>query len=103
MNPDPAVQAVAIQVLHIVTAGYIFYGVGMVLMNAFNGAGDTVTPTVISLFCFWAFQVPMAYLLSITFNIGPKGVFFAIIIAETTITIVAFIIFRKGNWKKVNV
>jgi putative MATE family efflux protein len=103
MNPDPAVQEVAIQVLHIVTAGYIFYGVGMVLMNAFNGAGDTVTPTVISLFCFWAFQVPMAYLLAITFNVGPKGVFFAIIIAETAVTIVAFIIFRRGNWKKVKV
>src|SRR5579871_6845621 len=103
MNHDEAVQKVAIQVLHIVTAGYIFYGVGMVLMNAFNGAGDTVTPTVISLFCFWAFQVPIAYLMAITFNVGPKGVFFAIIIAETTVTIVTLIIFRKGNWKKVKV
>jgi putative MATE family efflux protein len=103
MNPDPSVQNVAIQVLHIVTAGYIFYGVGMVLMNAFNGAGDTVTPTVISLFCFWAFQVPIAYLMAITLKIGPRGVFFAIIIAETVVTIVSFIIFRRGNWKKVKV
>ncbi|MBS1916955.1 MAG: MATE family efflux transporter [Bacteroidetes bacterium] len=103
MNPDPSVQNVAIEVLHIVTAGYIFYGVGMVLMNAFNGAGDTVTPTVISLFCFWAFQVPIAYLMAIPLKIGPRGVFFAIIIAETAVTIVSFIIFRRGNWKKVKV
>ena len=93
MNPDKAVQTVAIQVLHIVTAGYIFYGVGMVLMNAFNGAGDTRTPTIISLFCFWAFQIPIAYLMAIALGIGPKGVFWAIIITETTVTIVSFIIF----------
>jgi putative MATE family efflux protein len=103
MNPDPVVEKIAVQVLHIVTAGYIFYGVGMVLINAFNGAGDTKTPTIISLFCFWAFQIPIAYLMAITFGLGPKGVFLAIIIAETAITIVAFIIFRQGKWKKTKV
>ena len=103
MNPDIEVEKIAIQVLHIVTAGYIFYGVGMVLMNAFNGAGDTKTPTIISLFCFWAFQIPIAYLMAITFGLGPTGVFLAIIIAETTVTIVAFIIFRQGKWKKTKV
>ncbi|HLK30429.1 MAG TPA: MATE family efflux transporter [Puia sp.] len=103
MNPDPSVEKIAVQVLHVVTAGYIFYGVGMVLINAFNGAGDTKTPTIISLFCFWAFQIPIAYLMAITFGLGPKGVFLAIIIAETAITIVAFIIFRQGKWKKTKV
>ncbi len=103
MNPDVVVEKIAIQVLHIVTAGYIFYGIGMVLINAFNGAGDTKTPTIISLFCFWAFQIPIAYLMAITFGMGPKGVFFAIIIAETAITIVAFIIFRQGKWKKTKI
>ena len=103
MNHDEAVQKVAIQVLHIVTAGYIFYGVGMVLMNAFNGAGDTRTPTIISLFCFWAFQIPIAYFMAITLGIGPKGVFWAIIITETTVTIVSYIIFKKGKWKKTKV
>jgi putative MATE family efflux protein len=103
MNPDPAVQQVAIQVLHIVTAGYIFYGVGMVMMNAFNGAGDTKTPTIINLFCFWAFQIPVAYTMSNILDVGPKGVFWAIIITEIMVTIVSFVIFRKGSWKKIKV
>jgi len=103
INKDIAVEKIAVETLHIVTLGYIFYGVGMVLTNAFNGAGDTKTPTLINLFCFWGFQVPIAYLMAITFGLGPKGVFLAIIIAETTITIVSFVLFRKGNWKKVNV
>lgn len=103
MNPDPAVQEVAVTVLHIVTAGYVFYGVGMVLMNAFNGAGDTKTPTIINLFCFWAFQIPVAYTMSNILQIGPKGVFWAIIITEIMVTLVSFVIFRKGNWKKIKV
>ena len=103
MNPDPAVEKVAVQVLRIVTAGYIFYGIGMVLMNAFNGAGDTRTPTIISLFCFWAFQIPIAYLMAEKMGFGPKGVFLAIIMAETSITIVAYFIFRRGKWKEVKV
>jgi Na+-driven multidrug efflux pump len=86
-----------------VTAGYIFYGVGMVLMNAFNGAGDTKTPTLISLFCFWGFQIPIAYLMALQFGLGPKGVFLAIIIAECVITVVTYIIFRKGKWKQIKI
>ena len=103
INPDPIVEKISIQVLHVITTGYIFYGVGMVLMNAFNGAGDTKTPTIISLFCFWGFQIPIAYFMAITFKLGPTGVFLAIIIAETVITIVSFIIFRQGKWKKTKV
>jgi putative MATE family efflux protein len=59
MNKDPAVQKIAIQALHIISLGYVFYGAGMVFNNAFNGAGDTKTPTIINLFCFWAFQIPI--------------------------------------------
>jgi putative MATE family efflux protein len=103
INKDPAVEKMAVETLHIVTLGYVFYGVGMVLTNAFNGAGDTKTPTIINLFCFWGFQIPIAYLMAITFGLGPRGVFLAIIIAETTITIVAFILFKKGSWKKIKV
>ena len=103
INPDPIVQNISIQVLHVITAGYIFYGVGMVLMNAFNGAGDTKTPTIITLFCFWGFQIPFAYLMSLTFKLGPMGVFLAIIVTETIVTIVSFIIFRQGKWKKTKV
>ena len=103
INPDPAVEDVAINVLHIVSIGYVFFGVGMVLTNAFNGAGDTRTPTVINLFCCWAFQIPLAWSLSIGLKWGPKGVFWSILITETVIAIVSFIVFRRGRWKRVKV
>lgn len=103
MNPDVNVESYAIQALRIVGLGYIFYGVGMVVTNAFNGAGDTKTPTLINIFGFWLFQIPLAYLLAITFKLGPTGVFLALIISEAAITIAGIIIFRKGNWKKVKI
>jgi putative MATE family efflux protein len=103
MNKDPAVQRVAVHALQIVSLGYIFFGIGMVLINAFNGAGDTRTPTIINLFCFWAFQIPLAYLLSISLRLGPTGVFLAILLAETAVTTIGFIVFRKGRWKKVKI
>ena len=89
--------------LRIISAGYIFYGIGMVMINAFNGAGDTRTPTLINVFGFWVFQIPMAYLLAKQFNLGPLGVFISIPIAETAITIASFILFKKGRWKTVKV
>lgn len=103
LNPDVEAQGYAIQALQIISLGYVFYGVGMVLINAFNGAGDTKTPTWINLFCFWAFQIPLAYLLAKQLNFGPKGVFIAIVVAEMLISIVSFYFFRKGNWKTVKI
>lgn len=97
------VRAIAIKALRIISAGYIFYGVGMVLVNAFNGAGDTKTPTIINVFCFWLFQIPLAYVLAKYFNWGPTGVFVAIPVAETLITATAYVLFRRGKWKLVNV
>lgn len=85
--------------MRIISAGYIFYGIGMVMANSFNGAGDTRTPTIINLFGFWFFQIPLAYLLSKTVAMGPLGVFIAIPVAETAISIVAYILFKKGKWK----
>jgi Na+-driven multidrug efflux pump len=75
----------------------------MVMINAFNGAGDTRTPTVINIFGFWLFQVPLAYLLAKFFELGPTGVFIAIPVAETAITIAAFFLFKKGRWKTIAV
>ena len=97
------VRQYAISALRIISTGYIFYGVGRVMINAFNGAGDTRTPTVINVFCFWAFQLPLAYLLARYFALGPVGVFIAIPVAETLVTVTAFLLFKKGRWKTVKV
>lgn len=103
VNSDPEVEKIATQALNIMSLGYIFYGVGMVVTSSFNGAGDTRTPTVISLIGFWALQIPLAYLLAITADLGPRGIFFAVIIAEAFITVIGVIIFRQGKWKTVKV
>jgi putative MATE family efflux protein len=100
---DEGAKAFAIQALQIISLGYVFYGMGMVFTNAFNGAGDTMTPTLINLVCFWMLQVPFAYLLAKHFSLGPKGVFIAIPAAEILITISSWVIFRRGKWKVVKV
>ncbi|WP_412560467.1 MATE family efflux transporter [Winogradskyella sp. MIT101101] len=89
--------------LRIIAAGYVFYGYGMVIINAFNGAGDTKTPTWINFICFWMLQLPFAYLMALTFNFGPVGVFLAITLAEVLITVIGILWFKKGYWKTVNV
>jgi putative MATE family efflux protein len=96
---EKVVANYAINAVRIISSGFLFYGIGMVMANAFNGAGDTKTPTIINLFGFWFFQIPLAYLLSKTLAWGPTGIFVAIPIAETAITIAAFILFKKGRWK----
>ncbi|KYP15647.1 MATE family efflux transporter [Flavihumibacter sp. CACIAM 22H1] len=98
---DPEVNRIGTQALRIMSAGFVFYGIGMVMANAFNGAGDTKTPTRINLVGFWFFQIPLAYLLSKTAGLGPQGVFIAIPVAETSITIAAWLLFLKGRWKHV--
>lgn len=89
--------------LQIIALGYIFYAYGMVVTQAFNGAGDTGTPTKINLIAFWLFQLPFAYLMAITLNLGAMGVFVAITAAEVLLAIISMIWFKKGNWKKVSV
>ncbi|MEO6637249.1 MAG: MATE family efflux transporter [Ginsengibacter sp.] len=103
ITTEPAVVSVAVLALRIISLGYIFYGVGMVMMNAFNGAGDSRTPTWVNLFWFWIFQIPVAYLLAINLHWGPRGVFLAIVVTETCITITSMVLFRRGTWKKVKV
>ncbi len=103
INNDPAVVETAVLALRIISLGYIFYGIGMVMMNAFNGAGDTKTVTWCNLFWFWIFQIPFAYLLAIVLHAGPKGVFIAIVVTETCITITSVLLFRRGKWKMVKI
>lgn len=100
---DQEVQNVATRALRIITTGYIFYGIGMVMTNAFNGAGDTWTPTWINIFGFWLFQIPLAYVLANFFKLGTTGVFIAIPVSETAITLAAIVLFKKGKWKTMKV
>ena len=89
--------------LKIMAAGYVFYAYGMVMTQAFNGAGDTQTPTRINLLAFWLFQLPLAYALALWLGFGPVGVFMAITLAEVLLVILAFYWFKKGTWKTVQV
>jgi putative MATE family efflux protein len=98
---EPMVKHYAVLAIRVVSLGYVFYGVGMVMTNAFNGAGDTRTPTVINIFGFWCIQIPLAYILAKIVGLGPLGVFIAIPVSETIITITAYILFKKGKWKTV--
>ena len=100
---DVQIQEVAREALYIMSIGYIFYGIGMVLISTFNGAGDTWTPTWVNLFGFWLFQIPLAYFLAKYIGLGPIGVFIAIPVAETGIAIAGYILFKKGKWKTIKV
>ncbi|MBE7171872.1 MAG: MATE family efflux transporter [Williamsia sp.] len=103
MTPDAEVQKIASQALKVFGFGSMFYGVGMVVISSFNGAGDTKTPTWINLFFFWALQIPLAYGLAVLLRMGPKGIFFAVITTEVLSTVTAVMIFRKGKWKLLKV
>ena len=96
---DPTVVPYGVDCLRIVAYGFLFYAYGMVLTQSFNGAGDTWTPTIINLFVFWLWELPLAYLLATVFGLGPRGVFLAIMIAFSTLAIVSALIFRQGKWK----
>jgi putative MATE family efflux protein len=98
---DPAVHAVGTNALQIIGTGYVFYGIGMVMMQALNGAGDTRTATMINFFGFWVLQVPLAFVLAKWMNLGAQGSFIAIPVAETAMAIAAYVLFRKGKWKTV--
>ena len=100
---DELVRAVAVEALQIMSIAFVFYGIGMVLINTFNGAGDTWTPTGINFFGFWLFQIPLAYVLAKHFNMGPTGVFIAIPVAETAITLAGIVLYKRGRWKRIQV
>lgn len=98
-TPDAAVQKVAADCLRFISVGNICYAWGWVLVQAFNGAGDTRTPSLINFCCYWCFQIPLAWLLAVTLRWGPNGVFAAIPAAETAMTISSLVLFRGGRWK----
>ena len=96
---DPTVAPIAAACLRIISYGYLFYAYGMVLTNSFNGAGDTWTPTWLNLFCFWLWEIPLAWLLARHFNLGPQGVAWAVTIAFSTLAVASALLFRRGRWK----
>jgi putative MATE family efflux protein len=89
--------------LRVICSGYVFFAYGMVIGQSFNGAGDTRTPTIINFFCFWMFEVPLAWILSRSLGWGPLGIFVAIAIASSLFAVVSVIVFRKGYWKTINI
>lgn len=100
---DPRVVSYAVDCLRYISYGYVFYAYGMVMVQAFNGAGDTATPTIINLFCYWLWQIPLAYVLALPLGLGPQGVFLAIAISESTLAVVGMLVFRRGRWKQVRI
>ena len=100
---DKEAIAAGTECLHILAIGYVFFAYGMIISQAFNGAGDTRTPTYINLFVFWVLQIPLAWALAKFLKMGPTGVYIAIGVAESVLAIVSIVIFRKGKWKLVKV
>ncbi len=96
---DPSVIHVASTALRVISYGYIFYAWGMVIVQAFNGAGDTYTPTAISICTNWFLQIPFAWFLAFKMGFGPNGVFSAVAISASIYAVVAVSVFRRGKWK----
>jgi putative MATE family efflux protein len=93
----------AVQALRTISLGYVFYGYGMVLAQAFNGAGDSRTPTWLNVLCFWVVEIPLALVLAKTLELGPLGVFASVAISESLLAVLCAYIFQRGKWKLVSV
>jgi Na+-driven multidrug efflux pump len=98
---DAEVLAYGTDCLRIIAAGFPFYAYGMVLSQSFNGAGDTVTPTMLNLIVFWLWEIPLAWVLAVPLGLGPRGAFLAVAISFSTLAVAAGAIFRRGRWKKI--
>jgi len=97
---DPQVVPIAVQALRLLSYGNIAYAWGMVVTAAFNGAGDTATPTVLNLLCFWVCQLPLAWFLSNRAGFGPSGVFLAVVFSDALLATLSIVWFRRGGWKR---
>jgi len=100
---DPAVAPLAVSALRLFSCGNISYSYGMVITAAFNGAGDTATPTVLNLICFWLCQIPLAWALAFHTGLGPNGVYVAVVISDSLLAALGILLFRRGKWKQVTV
>ena len=100
---DPAVVAAGAECMRIVAYGYVVYAWGQVMPQAFNGAGDTMTPTKINFFCFWLLEIPLAYALALWAGMGQRGVWWAIVVAEAAMGVSSIYLFSRGRWKDVKV
>jgi len=100
---DPAAVKIAVAALRYISLGYPFYAWGMIMEQAFNGAGDTWTPTWINFFCYWMLQLPLAWYLANQGGLGPNGVYLAICSAESVLAVVSAILFRRGAWKRTRI
>ncbi len=99
-SSDPVVIETGVSCLRFIAYGYVFFAFGMVMVQAFNGAGDTWTPTWINFACQWVVQIPLAYFLSRYTLFGAKGVFLAIALCESVLAVVGALVFRRGKWKE---
>jgi len=100
---DSEIIEIGAQCLRIISYGYLAYAFGMIVIQAFNGAGDTGTPTLINFICFWLVEIPLAYFLALELGLKQDGVFYSIVVAETLLAILGYLIFRRGKWKLTSV
>jgi putative MATE family efflux protein len=98
-SDDPDVLRYGANCIRILGIGYPMYAVGMIMIQALNGAGDTATPSILNLVAFWVVQIPLAWLLAEPIMLGPNGVFWAIVVSESLLTVLSVVVFRRGKWK----
>jgi putative MATE family efflux protein len=100
---DPVVAPLAVSALRLFSCGNVSYSYGMVITAAFNGAGDTATPTALNLICFWLCQIPLAWALAFHTGLGPNGVYVAVLVSDSLLAVLGILLFRRGKWKQVKV
>jgi putative MATE family efflux protein len=99
-STDPGILRYGTSCLRILGIGYPMYAVGMIIIQALNGAGDTRTPSILNFICFWLIQIPLAYVLATGAELGPNGVFWSIVLSESLLTVLAVLVFRRGHWRR---